>query len=989
MAKNYEIKFKLGADMESSFAKTFSGASKDFKELQQQLKGLNGVKGRPNMTQHMRDDLSKTRKAFSLTQTAGSKMVSSLKVAGGALAGAFAVGKVVSFGKDIVQTYANFEQSMANVKAVSGTTGEDFAKLSAKAREMGERTSKTASEAADGLQYLALAGWNTEQMLAGIEPVLRLSEAGAMDLGRASDLATDSMAALGLGVKDLPAYLDKVAQTSRRSNTSVEQLMDGFLIAGGTFKTFNVPLEEATSLLGTLANRGFKGTEAGTAMNAIVTNLTSGLGQSGKAMKKLKISAFDAKGNFKGLENVFREVKAKIDPMTDAQKAQYISMIAGKEHLKTFTGILDGLGNEYGNLKKEVTAADGALMEMANTQMDTFTGSMKLLESAVESAKISIGERLAPTIRRFADNLANWIPKAMGQLDKLMAGPEWKNADFFGKIKLSWNKLIGEPLSKWWESDGRALVSKIGKEAGSLLWSGIKGLGKEALSFNGGSSMLAATALGVPAAKIGKTTKGLFSFGKAGKTAASSMGLVARSASLVGPAIGALANPVGAVLLGVGALAGGWWLYRKHQEKARQELLNMHKTFDKTLGDYKTAVEGKKRVDDLITEYDRLTAKIKDAKTPAAQLTEARRKLADVERELIDLNPDILRAEDAKSDSFRTQLDQISKLKGYEVEEKKRALESQTIQQQQDLPRLIEEYGKLKEKQQEYNAAFLESREKFYEFKGYSDKHQNILHTSKSEAEKEKRFNDLFNEIQAATGKTFHGSGGAGLGGELANFQKDMEKYRENWQETNGEIAKVEETVAGVVKNQKDLIELDMGAPVDELIAKYQYMGEEEKRMFQEKILQLSETNNLLGKEIDKTVNISVIWQQIGEMPTFSERKNQLNNIATNGFEQYADGGIATKPSIFGEAGPEIAIPIDNKPRSQSLLDVANRLIGRSSSNDSSSSYNVTFAPQITVQGGGSDVESRLAQALSRAQDDFERRFREMMRQERRLSFNG
>ncbi|WP_110933809.1 phage tail tape measure protein [Paenibacillus bouchesdurhonensis] len=436
--KTYQTTFQLGGKLNPTFNKTFSNANGQFGKMQKEMKKTEG---------------------------AGAAMANALKKAGAVVAGAFAVSKVVGFGKDIVNTFATFEQAMANVKAVSGAAADDFARLTEKAKEMGAKTSKTAAESADGLQYLALAGWNTEQMLAGIEPVLRLSEAGAMDLGRASDLATDSMAALGIEVKDLPAYLDKVAQTSRRSNTSVEQLMDAFLVAGGTFKTFNVPLEEANSFLGIMANRGYKGAEAGTAMNAIVTNLTSGAGRAGTAMKKLGLSAFDSQGNFKGLENVFREVKAKLDPMTDAQKAQYIAMIAGKEHLKTFTGLLDGLGKEYGDLKDQVSGADGALMDMAHTQMDTFQGSMILLESAIDGVKIQLGEKLAPTIRRVADWMTNYIPVAVDQ-----AGVAFNKVSEWIAPVISMVKTLSGPIISSVKGIGSA-VSKL--FSGDLTGAGI------------------------------------------------------------------------------------------------------------------------------------------------------------------------------------------------------------------------------------------------------------------------------------------------------------------------------------------------------------------------------------------------------------------------------------------------------------------------------------------------------------------------------------
>jgi len=996
MSKDYEIKFKLGADLETSFSKSFAGASKDFKAMQQHLTSLNrGMVGNFNMTKPLRTDIEKTRQAFGTLHSAGQKMINSLKVAGGTLVGGFAINKVIGYGKDVVQTYANFEQGMANVKAVSGVAGDEFAKLSAKAREMGERTSKTASEAADGLQFLALAGWNTEQMLAGIEPVLRLSEAGAMDLGRASDLATDSMAALGLGVKDLPAYLDKVAQTSRRSNTSVQQLMEAFLIAGGSFKTFNVPLEEATSLLGSLANRGFKGSEAGTAMNAIITNLTSGLGQSGTAMKKLKLSAFDAKGNFKGLEKVFSEVKAKIDPMTDSQKAMYISMLAGKEHLKTFTGILDGLGNEYGNLKKEVSNADGALMEMANTQMDTFLGSMKLVESAVESAKISIGERMAPTIRRFADNLANWIPKAMSQLDTLMAGPNWQKADFFGKIKLSWDKIIGQPLSGWWDSSGRSLVSNMGKEAGKLLWSGIKGIGKEALSFNGGSSILAASALSIPAAKIGKTTKGLLSVGKAGTTAASSMGIVAKSAGLAGPAIGLLANPIGLTIAAVGALAGGWYLYRRHQENARQSLIHMGDDIKKVWGEY-TAVETKtKTTKELTAEYKRLSDKIADSATPVEQLREAKRKLGLVEQQLIDMHPDIISQYDLENGKLKEKVGLLDKISETELESAKIKLEKEISDKSGDKDELEKQISKLTEKK-ETSAAnkdkYAAASQGFQALENQLQRLQMSDLDSFSEEYQKKiaDIRDRANEIGQTVGRDFSNNIGH-LIGASDDMKKLQKEALDDLVQADTELIAAKASYQELYDLQKNFIELNLGSTLEDQAAKYNQLSEEGKKTFRDALISITDLNNQMGKPLDKVVNVSVMWQQIGAMPTPANNANRLNAISGGAkLDGYADGGIASKPSIFGEAGPEIAIPINNKPRSQSLLDTANRLIGRpSSSKGGSGDINVSFAPQITVQGGSSDVSGQLSQALQKAEDNFERRFKAMIQQERRLSFNG
>lgn len=1004
MGKEYEIKFKLDAETDSSFSKAFSSASSDFKQLQAQVsdisrgRGVNkGLLG--SLLDPLRRNMRQTQADAKKTASAAENMFGLIKKAGVGIAGFLAARNVLNLGKDFIQTFATFEQGMANVRAVSGLgkTSKDFELLTAKAREMGERTSKTASEAADGLQYLALAGWNTEQMLAGIEPVLRLSEAGAMDLGRASDLATDSMAALGLEVQDLPAYLDKVAQASRRSNTSVEQLMDAFLIAGGSFKTFKVPLEEATSLLGTLANRGFKGSEAGTAMNAIITNLTSGLGQSGKAMKELELSAFDAKGNFKGLEQVFRDVKAKLDPMTDAQKAQYISMIAGKEHLKTFTGILDGLGNEYGNLKKEVSSADGALMEMAETQMDTLSGSMKLMESAFESAKISLGEKFAPTVRRVVDDITTWIPQAMGELESLMDGPAWQNADILGKAKLAWDKIIGEPLAAWWDSSGRQQVAAVTKEIAKMVWSGISGLAKESLGALSGSptGILAAGALAIPATKVtkgaGKIVKSLSGMSKAGAGAASSMGIVARSAGLVGPAIAALANPIGLAVAGIGALAGGWYLYRKHQEKARQDLIRMGDSLKKSLSDYSAVENQTQKTKDLITEYNRLKAKIADSATPAAQLTEAKRKLRDVEKELIEMYPEMLSYHDIENGKLDEKIGKIDRLTDAQREEAKLKLEQEIANsygRKDDLEKEIVELREKRitievDKEQLYDAhiAFLE----------LENEYRRIMQMDESD-DRTRMLEDLrsrVNEAGKGVGEYFEH-----LGGLLGTSERIHEKYADavnSLVATSDELKVAEESYQQLYDAQNKMIQLNLGAKLEEQSKKFNQLSSEEKKRFDEALTAAGKLNaEMRLLPTDKKINLEVIWKESGKLKSNFDlgtsiiQKDTTPSFPSFGLKEYADGGFSNQPSIFGEAGMEVAIPINNKQRSHDLLEKTNRIMGHTGSGGGNE-INVTWAPQITVQGGA-NVKQDVSEALNQAKGEFERWFQSMMRQQGRVS---
>lgn len=310
-----------------------------------------------------------------------------------------------------VKAGMDFEASMSNVQAISGASGEDIEALKNKALEMGKATSKSAKESADALSYMALAGWDAKTSIAALEPVLRLSEAGNMDLALASDIVTDSMSSLGLKTKELPGYLDKMAKTSGKSNTSVQQLGEAMVIAGGTFKNLNTPMGEANAILGILANRGMKGSEAANSLNSIMINLTTGAGKAGDAMSELNIKAFDSQGKFKGMGNVLKEVQIKTKDMTEEQRNMYLSMIGGKTQLTTLQALLSGVGEEFDQLETDINNSDGALNEMAKTMQDNLKGNITRLKSALEGIAISLSNTLIPMVSKAADKLQEWADK--------------------------------------------------------------------------------------------------------------------------------------------------------------------------------------------------------------------------------------------------------------------------------------------------------------------------------------------------------------------------------------------------------------------------------------------------------------------------------------------------------------------------------------------------------------------------------------------------
>ena len=231
-------------------------------------------------------------------------------------------------------------------------------------------------------------------------PILKLSSAANMDLGRTSDLVSDTMSVLGLEIDDLEGYLDVLAQTSRNSNTDVDQLGESFLVVGGKLTQLGVDVEDGAVALGLLADNGIKGSEAGRGLNAILTNLTAPTGRAKEALEELGISAFDSNGEFIGIEETLQLVQDATGDMTQEQQNLYLSMIAGKEHGKTLNALMGELGGGFDNLSGKVSGADGALEEMYDTATDNTMGAINNLRSAIEELGLKIFENLQPAIEK-------------------------------------------------------------------------------------------------------------------------------------------------------------------------------------------------------------------------------------------------------------------------------------------------------------------------------------------------------------------------------------------------------------------------------------------------------------------------------------------------------------------------------------------------------------------------------------------------------------
>lgn len=346
-------------------------------------------------------------------QSLGSIAAKAAKLAAAAW-GAVKIGQFVS---DAVNTYADFDQAMANTAAICGATADDYARLQQVALDMGKATTKTATESAEALGYMSLAGWDVNESIAGLEPILRLSEATQMGLATSSDLVTDSLSALGLQVDDLGGYLDVVAMANNKSNQTAQMLMEAYIAVGGTMKNLHVPIQESAAALGVLANRGIKGSEAGTALNAVINNLTTGTGQAGKMMDKLGISAFDSNGKFIGLTETLRVVDEATKDMTEEQRNAALAALGGKEHIDALNDLISGLNtttadgrSEWEALTDDLYNADGALSTMAATVTDTLKGAISIFGSAMDDMKIRLAQTFAPAAKDAINAVSAVIP---------------------------------------------------------------------------------------------------------------------------------------------------------------------------------------------------------------------------------------------------------------------------------------------------------------------------------------------------------------------------------------------------------------------------------------------------------------------------------------------------------------------------------------------------------------------------------------------------
>lgn len=451
------------------------------------------------LTQITRGAQRLTRRTWNVTIRARDMTGRVFRRIGGALRGltslpamlgmGVAVAAPVALARRAITVYGQFEQAMANVQAVSGATSEQFSRMSILAQEMGRATVFTATEAAQGLTYLAMAGFSAEESMAGLQPSLLLAQAGNLALGDAANIATNVLTGMRLEVDQFGRVVDIMAATAANANTNIRQMGDALSYAAPVASGAGMQLEETAAAIAALANAGVGGTRAGTALRSILGRISDPASTASRVLYDLGIETRSTTGEMLSFAEILSNAERAGMTSADAMRAFGqeagpgfgILLAKGSYELRKFTEMLEG--------------SEGAAQYAADTMTDTLFGSIRLLGSAWDGLLMKLGgehgfgpaarrfvedlisrfdkfedvlEPLMPSVSVFADRLVNRLSAALEWVENLFADPEFQELDLWGKIRFVADD-IGASMQEWWKGGGRDIIADIGTTAGETM----------------------------------------------------------------------------------------------------------------------------------------------------------------------------------------------------------------------------------------------------------------------------------------------------------------------------------------------------------------------------------------------------------------------------------------------------------------------------------------------------------------------------------------
>ena len=413
-------------DNASAIAKT----EKQLNTYRSQLKNAeNGVKETEAQLELLTEEINNTNKAIANFDT--TKMSKELKESGQNLddlggkleavggklnsAGNTLIGlsaPIVAFAGYAAKAGIDFEQGMAKVQAISGATGSELQALTNKAKEIGESTQWSSSQAAEGLQYLSMAGWDTQSMLAGITPIVDLATASTENLGTVSDIVSDALTAFGLSAKDTEAFCDVLAATASKSNTNVAMLGETFQYAAPLAGALGFSIQDVATAAGLMANAGIKASVSGTALRTLFAKMGEKIELTGQAFDKTTISTINQDGSMRSLNDIIVDLRKSFQQMTEAEKTANAETISGKTGMSGLLAVMNATDEEFNSLRNNIINSTGATQKMADIMGNTTQGKVNAFKSKLEALGIQLADNLLPHVNAILDKgmaLIDWF----------------------------------------------------------------------------------------------------------------------------------------------------------------------------------------------------------------------------------------------------------------------------------------------------------------------------------------------------------------------------------------------------------------------------------------------------------------------------------------------------------------------------------------------------------------------------------------------------
>lgn len=990
--REYEVAFKIGAELEASFKQTLGLTEKNLSEINREVKKITSSPGFQNMEKDLKDanrrfgELEKSAKDFGGVMKDVASHV-----------GAFVLlDKATETFTEMIGSVGDYGAAMSQIQSATGLTAKDMESISESTRGLytkglGEDYNDLADAVTVARQSTQLQGEELDNLT---KKALIYKDVFKEDVGESVRSANMLMKQFGLTADE--AY-NLMAQGNQRGLNKTNELLDTINEFSPQFKVLGYSAEEMFDFFATGLDAGAWNLDK---VGDLVKEFDNRIKDAGDAAAQDALAQLFAPPNIdefaRALETgskatkEYQELIARTDKDTAATLVKNLkkggksgadSMIALASILGDSQKILDGISNGG------VRGADAMQMVL---------GKLAEIDDPIEKQTMAIaimGTQYEDLGQKVTGALAN----VNSEFDMTAQTMQEIEAIKYDNLQTEWKQLTRELMDDFVLPLAQDVMPALRDFVGFL--SENKGLIKNLAVIIPGAMAVKGAANGIKSmSKVAKeATAAATGIGGAGKA----MGALRIASSLLG-------GPLGVAVTGISAVTLGVKEYQRYQEESRQELLNFGDAVAEAYGNYKEVTDHTKMVKDLITEYDSLQTVIGDAATPTDELEQARARLLEIEQQLIDLNPDILKAEDAKSGKFREQLGLVERMNEVESERATRELEYNFINNQDKIGDLESEYSKLTEDAAKFEDAWNTARESYVQYQEFISQHEKITSNPENTyAEQVQMIDQLIAKVNEATGMSYNHF--AGIQVDAAEFKEAFESNYASLQKTQDEMDAADKSFQQIYDTAKSYIESNLGGTLEDQATKFNEMSKAQQDAFIKALEDVAELNRELEfLTEDKKINVQVVYD---EALGLKYAPQHIKQSAVPDYRTFADGGFANEASIFGEAGLEAAIPINDKPRSHAILDEVNRMMGHDTSAEAfvipsystpidrlyeeldkinaqtinEGSMQITFAPNVTIDGGNPNVAQQVSSALIDQYPQFEAMMRRYIDQQGRI----